>query len=75
LAISNPPAIGVALEMVIDWPGIYHGRPQVRLFLSGTVCRSLADGVVLCITNHDFRFAPVELPVRFRRTERKLAVA
>jgi hypothetical protein len=75
LALSNPPAIGALLEVVMDWPGIYHGRPEVRLFLSGTVCRSLVDGVALCITNHDFRFAPVEVPARFRRNERKLAVA
>jgi hypothetical protein len=75
LATNNSPAIGTALDVVMDWPGIYHGRPEVRLFLNGTVCRSLADGVALRITNHDFRFAPVEVPARFRRNERKLAVA
>ena len=75
LMLSNPPAIGMSLEVVMDWPGIYHGRPEVRLFLIGTICRSLADGVALRITNHDFRFAPVAVPARFRRNERKLAVA
>ena len=75
LILSNPPAIGTSLEVVMDWPGIYHGRPEVRLFLSGMVCRSLVGGVALCITGHDFRFAPVEVPARFRRNERKLAVA
>ena len=75
LAINNPPAMGTVLDVVIDWPGIYHSRPEVRLFLRGTVCRGLIDGAALCITNHDFRFAPVEVPARFRRNERKLAVA
>jgi hypothetical protein len=75
LTMTNPPAIGTELDVVMDWPGIYHDRQGVRLFLSGMVCRNMIDGVALRITNHDFRFAPVEVPARFRRTERKLAVA
>jgi hypothetical protein len=75
LTMTNPPAIGAELEVVMDWPGIYHGRQEVRLFLTGTVCRNMIDGIALRITNHDFRFAPVEVPARFRRSERKLAVA
>jgi hypothetical protein len=66
---------GTRVDLVMDWPGIYHGRAEVRLFLSGTVCRDGLEGTALQITNHDFRFAPVEIPSRFRKTERKLAVA
>jgi hypothetical protein len=63
------------LEIVMDWPGLYHGRDSVRLFLKGTVCRRDDAGTVLRITSHDFRFAAVEIPGRLRRPERKLAVA
>jgi hypothetical protein len=75
LTMANPPAIDTEVEVVMDWPGVYHGRQDVRLFLSGSVCRNMIDGVALRITNHDFRFTPVEVPARFGRTERKLAVA
>jgi hypothetical protein len=72
---TNPLAVGTAIDIVVDWPGIYHGGDEVRLFLSGTVCRTSLDGTALEITNHDFRFAPVEIPSTRGRSERKLAVA
>lgn len=72
---SRPLPNGTLVDLVMDWPGIYHGRNEVRLFLSGTVCRSAPDDTALQILDHDFRFTPVEMPKRHRRTERRISVA
>lgn len=66
---------GAIIDLMMDWPGIYHGRNEVRLSLSGTVCRSGADGTALRILEHDFRFEPVQISKRYRRTERPFTVA
>jgi hypothetical protein len=31
---------GVEVELVMDWPGLYHGRQRMRLFVWGEVLRS-----------------------------------
>jgi hypothetical protein len=62
------------VELVIDWLGLYHGKPMVQLLVVGTVVRYDHRGTALRIVNHQFRcFGPGA--VRSRRTERKLAVA
>ena len=72
---ANPLPEGAVIDVVLDWPGIYHGRDEVRLFLKGTVCRIGLEGVALEITGHDFRFAPAGIPNRLGLTQRRLAVA
>lgn len=37
--IPEVKAVGSALELAIDWPGLYHDKPMVRLFLTGSVAR------------------------------------
>jgi len=67
--------VGTDLDLIMDWPGIYHDREGVRLFVEATVCRTGSEGIGLQITAHGFRFPQLEIPARFRRNERKLAVA
>ena len=66
--------VGSTLELAIDWPGLYHGKPMIRLFLIGTVARVDDSGTALRIVNHEFRdVRPVA--ARPRRAERNFAVA
>jgi hypothetical protein len=46
---------GRILEVDMDWPGIYHDKPMVRLFLIGRVTRADGRGTALRILSHDFR--------------------
>src|SRR5260370_42456709 len=66
--------VGTELELEIDWPGLYHGKPMVRLLVIGSVVRSDGRGTALRILSHQFRYVrPAVVPSR--RTERNLAVA
>jgi len=76
ILIDAPEAgpVGSTLEVAIDWPGLYHGKPRVRLFVIGSVARSEVRGTALRILSHQFRdVRPVA--TRRRRAERNLAVA
>ncbi len=56
--LIDPPAavpVGSMLELAIDWPGLYHGKPMVRLFVIGTVARVDGRGTALRIISHEFR--------------------
>jgi hypothetical protein len=66
--------VGTELELEIDWPGLYHGKPMVRLLVIGSVVRNDARGTALRILRHRFRYVRPAL-VPSRRTERNLAVA
>jgi hypothetical protein len=48
---------GIELELVLDWPGIYHGRQRMRLFVWGEVVRSDETKTALRIVTHEFRDA------------------
>jgi hypothetical protein len=61
--------VGSRLELVMDWPGLYHCRPMVRLFLTASVTRTAANTngtcIALRILNHvfgDVRPAAVRSP-------------
>jgi hypothetical protein len=75
--LIDPPAaapVGSTLELAIDWPGLYHGKPVVRLFVIGSVARVDGRGTALRILSHEFRDVRPVL-TRPRRAERNLAVA
>ncbi len=46
------------VELVLDWPGLYHGKQRMRLFVWGQVVRSDEAGTALRILSHEFRTAP-----------------
>jgi len=62
------------LELAIEWPGLYHGKPTVRLLVIGSVVRMDDRGAALRILSHEFREV-LPAVVHPRRAERKLAVA
>jgi PilZ domain len=66
--------VGTMLELAIDWTGLYHGRPAIRLFLTGSVVRVDERGTALRIVTHQFREVS-QAGAGFRRAERTLAVA
>jgi hypothetical protein len=67
-------SVGCKLELAIDWPGLYHDREKMRLFMIASVARIGSDGIALAIHSH--RFRDMSLPrVRLRRSDKKLAVA
>jgi hypothetical protein len=67
-------SLGCKLELAIDWPGLYHDRENMRLFLIASVARTGPGVAALRIESH--RFRDVSLPrVRLRRSDKKLAVA
>ena len=76
LSIEIPETLdaGATLELVIDWTGLYHGRPAVRLFLTCLVVRIDAQSTALRIVSHQFREASYA-GTRSGRTEGTLAVA
>ena len=61
IAIERVLEAGAEVEMVMDWPGIYHGRQRMRLFVWGEVLRSDERFTALRIVSHEFREAA---PVR-----------
>ena len=76
ILIDTPEAatLGTELELEIDWPGLYHGKPMVRLLVIGSVVRNDSRGTALRILSHHFRYIrPAVVPSR--RTEGNLAVA
>jgi hypothetical protein len=54
---------GTEMELVLDWPGIYHGKQRMRLILWGEVLRSTESGTSLKILSHQFRNAATERAV------------
>jgi hypothetical protein len=76
ILIDPPEAapVGSTLELAIDWPGLYHGKPMVRLFVSGMVARVDSRGTALRILSHEFRDVR-PIVTRRRRTERNLVLA
>ena len=76
ILIDIPPAIpvGATLELAIDWTGLYHGKPLVRLVLVGSVMRNDSRGTALRIVSHQFHDVHPAL-ISARRPERTLAVA
>jgi hypothetical protein len=71
---SEAAPVGTELELEIDWPGLYHGKPLVRLLVIGSVVRNDSRGTALRILSHHFRYLrPAVVPSR--RTERSLAAA
>src|SRR5271165_5475165 len=42
-------AAGCKLELAIEWPGLYHGKPMVQLVLVAKVVRVDLRGTALCI--------------------------
>ena len=47
--------VGTALELAMDWPGLYHDKPAMRLFLKVRVVRIDSRGAALRIVSHEFR--------------------
>jgi hypothetical protein len=74
LDIAEAVPAGSTLEVVIEWPGLYHGRSMVRLFVTGSVVRNDSRGPVLRILSHQFRGGHPSA-IGSRRTEGNLAVA
>jgi hypothetical protein len=72
--VPETPAIGTRLELAMDWTGLYHDRPVMRLFLIAAVTRIDKRRVALRIVSHRFRDVR-PTAVRPQRAERKLAVA
>jgi len=56
---------GRRVEIEMDWPGVYHDKPMMRLFVAGKVIRSDRGGIALAILNHRFYepARPMERPV------------
>lgn len=48
-------ALEAILELSIDWPGLYHDQPVVRLFVIGSVARIDSRGTVVRVLSHQFR--------------------
>jgi hypothetical protein len=74
MEIPEAVPVGSTLELAIDWPGLYHGGPMVRLFLTGSVTRVDGRGTAFRIISHQFRDVR-PAAVRPRRPERNPAVA
>jgi hypothetical protein len=71
--IPEPVVPGYTLDLAIDWPGLYHGKPAVRLMLAGSVVRIDPRGVALRILHHEFR--EIREHSHRRRSVANLAVA
>ena len=63
--IPETKSVGSMLELAIDWPGLYHDKPMVRLFLTGAVCRTDGRSIALRTLRHRF----CEVPVSVARAE------
>jgi hypothetical protein len=64
--------VGSRLELAMDWPGLYHGKPMVLLSLTASVVRVDLRGTALRILNHQFRDVSA-VATGPRRWERNLA--
>jgi hypothetical protein len=68
--------VGAKLQLVMNWPGLYHGKPMVRLFVTGVVVRVDRRGTALRIIDHQFRdFFRPDMPLRRPETSMFLAAA
>jgi hypothetical protein len=47
--------VGTRLELAIDWVGLYHGKPMVRLLVLGSVVRTDRCGTALRILSHQWQ--------------------
>ncbi|MDE3167232.1 MAG: PilZ domain-containing protein [Acidobacteriota bacterium] len=48
---------GAELEMALEWPGIYHDRPRMRLYVWAEVLRSTPESTAVRILTHEFQDA------------------
>ena len=46
---------GLEVELVLDWPGLYHERQRMRLFVWAEVVRSSEWVTAVRIVTHEFR--------------------
>ena len=67
IGMARPLPVGSRWELELEWPGLYHGKPMMRLALTGAVVRNDGGGTALRILSHQFR--------EVGRAERKQAVA
>ena len=76
ILIDTPEAVpvGATLELAIDWTGLYHGKPMVRLLVIGSVARIDGRGTALRIHSYEFRDVRAAV-IPSRRPARNLAVA
>jgi hypothetical protein len=74
IQVPEPVAVGMKLELAMDWTGLYHDRQTMRLHLVAAVIRTDGRGTALRILSHRFRDASA-MRVRLRRTEVSQAVA
>jgi hypothetical protein len=55
LDIGEALPVDCTLEVGMDWPGLYHGKPVVRLVLVGRIVRMEGQTAALRILTHEFR--------------------
>src|SRR5260370_17486180 len=62
--IDTPEAapVGTELELEIDWPGLYHGKPMGRLLVIRSDVRTDGPGSALPILNPPLRYLPPPQP-------------
>ena len=46
---------GSRLDLLVDWPGFFHGKVQVRLLILGEVVRCEDANIALRILRHEFQ--------------------
>jgi hypothetical protein len=56
-----PVALGLKLDVAINWPVLLDGRIQLQLTVSGIVVRSSGNEVSMRIQKHDFRTRSIQL--------------
>ena len=74
LDTADATPVGSVLELAIDWTGLYHGKPMVRLSVIGSVARTDARGTALRILSYEFCDVRAAV-IRPQHLERSLAVA
>ena len=62
LQTEEPMPAGLILEVDMEWPGLYHDKPMVRLHLLGSVTRADRRGTALRMLRCEFRYRGVPLP-------------
>lgn len=65
--IPETRSVGSMLELAIDWPGLYHDKPMVRLYLTGAVSRTDGRSIALRILRH--RFCEASAPIASARIQ------
>src|SRR5215475_5951843 len=51
-------SLGNRLDLSMDWPGLYHGKEMMRLYVSAVVVRVDERSAALRILSHKFRDVP-----------------